>query len=1405
MPSPKQRTKIMSQARSGLGHARSIWVDRPFPKTGHDHVGRPVVTRRRARYPSPVRRSTLVAALLSALLVTPEAVAQVDFNPGGRGTRPRPGPPRPRPRPRPRPSSGPKKPDVDKLIARYTAIVMARPHEPFPLQKLAELYRQRDGKLDKLVAEFEKRAATAGSDQFNAKLALAGIYVQAGRKDDAAKLLEKAIQDQPKASAPRLMAARLAKDRGDHATAKRHFEAALPLIKPGIEKERILRSLMLASIELGQIDEARKFHKQLVRAANNSLFVKKELGQELYNRGKYQLAEEEFRKIVKAATGDNRALAPALRDLGKALAKQKKMDEALTVLKRARRVAGSAAGIRREILYLLTDVFREQGKLRELIEILEKEGGRDFQRLAIIGTLYEETGQVDKALSTYRKALAVDGKNIDVRVKLVHLLQTAGQLQAAITEYEALIKAAPHNADFVFELAETLIQRGERDKALKLVEDLERRTKSEGDILAAVADFYERIEEPKRAIKVLERLAKLPQGDPQYLVDLGDRYYQEGDKKKAVATWARIRSIVPNRARASAILGETYLDHDMPDKALEAFREAVKLAPTRRRYKKQLAIALERTAVATYGTSRYRYTEALKIWHDLLAEAGDDQLLARECRTHIVSLWAVTKRLEERVGPLEQQFKATPPDLSAGRLLAEVQRRLRKHKDAEKTLRALVKLDPGDESALLALERVLVLQRNLPEAIETLKKLVEVNPKRARQYYQRMAQYAAELYRDDDAIKYAAKAVELSPNDAQGHFKLGEMYRRRQNTERAMIEFRKAIAKNDRLFPAYFALAELLVSNDKVEEADRLYRRIVRSSRDEQYVMRAARQSMQINLGRGTLESLERELLPVALGNPQKEIYRRLLVELYGAMTFPLVNAARLGRGPASTQARQQLATIGARAVKPLLDALSDPKISQQRIAIEVLAYVQNKGAGPALFNYATSQADRELRIRAMVACGALNDSSLLDRYTQLLRPDGGEGPAPGDAVAIAAVWGVARMRSRQAEGLLSQLVTSPSPDVRALAALGLGLSGNKKYAPELAKLARSPEAGPTARAAAVHALGELGEKSQGPLLLALTDAADAPVRRAAVLALAQLNPKSRDQQLGGIVARAVLGEDTDMRGVALAAATAMVTGDYRRGEALPVPDGPVASSEVLQRLAPNGYSKDEQAKALTALRSSLVEAARAAVTTSPGRARVVAELTATDLLPLLDGSGDVSPAAKKTMVTTREQVAAASVDGFVALARHPSLDVRKRAVAFLAGRPEPAAQKALVTALDPRDTDVCKTALANLETNADGAVGAVIKLLRGSDSWSLRRHAAEALARVGLDGRQKSAAEQALATSAKEDEYALVREAALRSVAARGPAFARPILSQVAQSDAEPRLRALAKELTGGLEGKRP
>src|SRR5205085_5493791 len=131
--------------------------------------------------------------------------------------------------------------------------------------------------------------------------------------------------------------------------------------------------------------------------------------------------------------------------------------------------------------------------------------------------------------------------------------------------------------------------------------------------------------------------------------------------------------------------------------------------------------------------------------------------------------------------------------------------------------------------SLTYLERVLVLSHQLREAIGVLEKLSETDGKRAREYFQRMAGYAAELYQDDEAVRYAARAVELSPDDAEGHKKLGEMYRKRQDVAKSISEFRQAISKNERLFPVYLELAELLLGQGETDDADMLLRRVIRA------------------------------------------------------------------------------------------------------------------------------------------------------------------------------------------------------------------------------------------------------------------------------------------------------------------------------------------------------------------------------------------------------------------------------------------------------------------------------------------------------------------------------------------------------------------------------------------------
>jgi tetratricopeptide (TPR) repeat protein/HEAT repeat protein len=1356
-----------------------------------------------------VRKPWTLLVIAAGVLLsqpTPGQAAGDDFDPHGR--HPVPHPPGGGNKP---PPGGQKPPQPIDPIDKYTKIVLSRPGEIFPLQKLAQLYRERDGNLNKLVADFEARAAQTGTDPYAAIVCLAGIYKIDGRLDDAIKTYERGIALKPNDPSAVLALAHVHQDRGDVAAARARYEQALTMQTTTTDKEQTLRTLMTLALDAKDWNGAKGFHQQLVKLEPTSLYVKGELGRELFSRGEYEKAEEQFKDLVAAAAGDNRALAPALKELGKAQAKAHKNQDALATLKKALAAAGAEAAVRAEIYETITEIYRADNQLPVLIKQIEDEHPTDFARLALLGALYEETGDANNAMTTYRKALALNPSHIDLRLKMVRLLQTQGELDKAIIEYEALIRAAPNNPQFVFEQCDALLQRGDRARALTLLTSLEARASNDEEALSRLADFYGRIGENDKALKVLQRLTQIGANDPQHLVELGDRYYQDGNTQQAIATWKRILTTISPRSRALAALGDVYLEHDMAADALNVLKEAVQLDPANAVFKKQLASAYERTK---------NFREARVIWQELAerAKKSNDKLLARESRSHMVTLWGLERIIEQQITPLSAQFNANPPDIEAGRTLAEVQVHLRKYPDAEATLRRVVQLAPGDADSYLALERVLSQENKLQEAIAVLEKLVAVDPKSARQLYQRMADYALRLYKDEDAIRYAARAVELNPDDAEGHRRLGDMYRSKQDIDHAIAEYRAAITKNDRLFIVYFSLADLLLSKGGADEADRLFRRVIRGAPDEELIARAARLSMQINLGRGTLESLEQDLLPLAIGNPQRGIYRRLLVEIYGNLTFALIQRVKRGQGKDAEEARAELVRIGTRAVKPLLDALADGDPAQQRISIDVLAYVQNKNAGAALFSFATGTADLPLRQRAMVACGALRDANLLPKYEALLFPKAPRGEAfddaiPSDAVALAAVWGVARIQDKRAVPLLRRVLAKGTPEMRALSALGLAQLKDTASAQALAQMARTMDAGNVARAAAAYALGELGAEAEAPTLMALAQGNEPLPREIALFALARMGAAKGGEPPGGKAAIAAMA-DAVFHGGDLESARARATTEalQRAGSAslvllasgskpmavepLPIPEGSVEVDAMLDALIPRTFPEKDRAAAVVKFAPQLERAALTAVTTSADRARSVLEALGTGegaLKPFI--TSDPSPISAAAQEKARGVANAILPTVIGSLARHPDANLRTKAVVLLAHSPTPEAQAAVVAAVGDSNEAVQRVALAALGTQPDlKAVAAVGKLLETHENWAMRVLGAQALGRLGASGASDAA--KFLQASAKNDPYALVREASLKALASFDPKGASVLAAQIASTDPEPRVRETARSL---------
>jgi len=237
----------------------------------------------------------------------------------------------------------------------------------------------------------------------------------------------------------------------------------------------------------------------------------------------------------------------------------------------------------------------------------------------------------------------------------------------------------------------------------------------------------------------------------------------------------------------------------------------------------------------------------------------------------------------------------------------------------------------------------------------------------------------------------------------------------------------------------------------------------------------------------------------------------------------------------------------------------------------------------------------------------------------------------------------------------------------------------------------------------------------------------------------------------------------------------------------------------VLAGLRPTGFSADERARAVAQLAPDLADASVTAARSGPEGARVVADALLSRagrpaFAPLTDGVDKATPELRSACEASLEQVGRALVEPFLALARHPSEDVRASAIRVLSLRPEPQARAAVIAALSDPEPLVQRGALVSLSGADDGgALDAVTKLAESAEVWAVRARATEALGALA-SGKQTSGAVSVLARIALHDPIAFVRETAVRALGRAPVGEARAAISRVAEKDPEPRVRALAR-----------
>lgn len=1327
-----------------------------------------------------------------------------------------------------------------RVVHRYKAILEKNPDDAVALRKLVELYG-RHSTTGKLFSEYEaKRQKAPGNPAF--ALILGHLHRQSGHLDKALPYYQAATNQKPHYASAWMALAELYRQAQKPQDALEAYQKALPLARGLKEKKTILRSLADLAVEQKEIARAREFFQEYIAIDPNDVTARLELADVLAKHGLNAEALAEYQETEKRLRAEPARRIEVLVRIAGSLEALGREDDAIATYRQAAELVQRGHYLQKEITFRVIDVYRRRQDLRGLIGTYEKlwpTGSRGHFEWGVLAELYEEIGEQDQALAAFRKAVQASPSELDTQKRLIALLSRAGRDDEAILQVESLVRVAPGEPRFQLELAELYFKKGEKTKALDRLRQVAQRFPDDAGVHAALADLYSRWGEADRALKEYEVLVRIEPSEDSHLVNLGEQLFQRGEKSKAVDMWKRIAA--PKSAGAYARLAEVFAEHDMGSEAIEMYLKAVGLKPQDTILYRGLATVLER---------QKRDDDAISAWEKVMELSLDrptEKPLRREARTRIVSIRSRQSGMPllRLIRDWSRRFDGKPPDLDSAYLLAEAYLKLGRSEDAQRTLEKILSLQVGDLDAMHQLVSVYRAMHKFPEAIALLKQLAEAQPGREREYYSQIAELEMALYHDAEAIVFAEKALEKSPNDAQAQEKLADILDKKNDVDKAILAYQRAMALDPRNVKTPFALARLYLRRGLELDAALLYRAIVRRGTDEETIRIAARRAIDLEEYLGTLGELEKHLAPLAFLFSNKPIYRRMLVEVHDRYVPPLLRRARGG----DTWAEKELVRLGEHGLKPLLEALRDvADPAQQKIAVSVLGYLGNKNAALPLLKLGTEMPtvtfpvappgmstellqgpDMDLRVQAIVAAGRLEDPRAAPLLLPLLE-------SREVALRQAATWALGMTRDPRHFGLLLEALGDPTPSVQALACLGLVHAHERKHLDQVSAVMRDTRRPGEVRAACAYALGMARSASHTQALLATLAEGNDDVQRKAAWALA----RSGDRRTIPLLLPLYFAKRPHVR-ASILYALAVLMGV--RPAPLPMIMAPVIveSSKIDYRqlvgeLASFPDYTPIPATVMIGHHREIAEGILAAL----GRHHDVVVQVLSDLDSRDDGLGLGELSAHTDMLLESERLAVVTTLGAVAdqianrldeLTSGHDAETQGLALHVLAKTKDPRAAQRIASALEDKSLAIRRVALSSAEryvalatqggvppTAAQDVARAVAERVTHAPSWQERTLAVEALGKMGraadvhalmlrlkdTSGFVREAAARALGQLAHRetlsalvesthDEVAEVRLAAVLGLWAIGDPSVHPRLAELAEKDPDRRVRAAA------------
>lgn len=443
-----------------------------------------------------------------------------------------------------------------------------------------------------------------------------------------------------------------------------------------------------------------------------------ELAAELMSAGNLNGAESE----AKQALGSTSTRPYALSTLGEIRLRETRYREAVEFFQAALRINPGLLPTH----MALADVFLDTGKLtqarKEFSDVLRLDPGNPDACFGL-AEVESESGDFNKSLSTAEPILAQmhrSSKGIVLLANDYAGLQQKDALAGLVNDWSNLTDVSGNSST---RFASLLIHFGMIQQALTVLEKAKNSGQVSYEMAVSLGSLYLSKNNWNDAFNAYEAALSLKPNCFDCMLSLSKVALLQQDPEKALAYLIRAKRAQPDNAEVLFEFGKACLELDLVDDALPALQKASDLRPGNDSYKYVLASA---------QVSKKQYEVARKLLEGLLAKHPNDP----DLNYVLGSLLFLEVKFDEAAKYLSRSVQLRPNQSAAYYYLGLVAEGKGDNQKAANTFRDVLDRDPQYGAAWEGLGRVLLNEKQYPEAKEALEKAVLLSPNSVKAHYQ---------------------------------------------------------------------------------------------------------------------------------------------------------------------------------------------------------------------------------------------------------------------------------------------------------------------------------------------------------------------------------------------------------------------------------------------------------------------------------------------------------------------------------------------------------------------------------------------------------------------------------------------------------------------------------------------